>query len=245
MENSFPFCDEESDMETAAIDDGLFVHSFSEFLRLRRKQDVERSVMSEIMITRKLKVNGEEKQVEMRRFRRTHYYVSKEGYVYSKAKKKFIKHCEDGMGYCRITLQGKTYRIHRVVYEVWNGQLPEIVHHIDGNPLNNNLDNLEGLSYSEHSIKHKEIKKRAPYDKVTGYDIPEDLTPFRFYKGHYFSGLYKSETVKELYRMKGGLFGCFYKLKKILVGKNGRRSYRIRDNTGRVAEIPLSSFGWK
>ena len=245
MENSFPFRDDEPDMATVNIDDKLCVHSLSEQPHHKHKQDVERSIMSEIMITRKLKVNGEEKQVEMRRFRRTKYYVSKEGNIYSKARKQFLKPCADGMGYSHVTLQNKTYRIHRLVYEVWHGQQPEIVHHIDGNPSNNNLDNLEGLTYSEHSSKHNGIKKRTPYDKVSQFEIPNDLTPFRFHKGHYFPSLYKSETMKELYRMKGGSLGYCYKLKKILVGSKGRRSYRIRDNNRRIVEIPLSFFGWQ
>ena len=51
----------------------------------------------------------------------------------------------------------KTYVLmHRLVYETFVGPIPEgyDVHHIDHNPKNNSLDNLQLLPSSEHSMKH-------------------------------------------------------------------------------------------
>lgn len=36
----------------------------------------------------------------------------------------------------------------------------EVVHHIDGNGLNNSLDNLEVLTIREHKQRHKKLKRK-------------------------------------------------------------------------------------
>jgi hypothetical protein len=55
---------------------------------------------------------------------------------------------------------------HRVVMEVHLGRYlrsDEIVHHKDGNPLNNALDNLEVMTYRHHRRRHSGTKrKRCP-----------------------------------------------------------------------------------
>ena len=50
----------------------------------------------------------------------------------------------------------KTKRLHRYIWEKYNGEIPKgfHIHHKDGNPLNNSLDNLECLSSKEHNKKH-------------------------------------------------------------------------------------------
>ena len=61
-------------------------------------------------------------------------------------------------GYLQFTNgkhRGKLY--HRVIYEKFVGDIPEdcVVHHIDGNKLNNDILNLEVMSFEEHSRMHK------------------------------------------------------------------------------------------
>ena len=61
-------------------------------------------------------------------------------------------------GYLQFTNgkhRGKLY--HRVIYEKFVGNIPEdcVVHHIDGNKLNNDILNLEVMSFEEHSRMHK------------------------------------------------------------------------------------------
>ena len=63
----------------------------------------------------------------------------------------------DGDGYYHIkSPNGKDKLLHRLIYEEANGKIPEgeIIHHIDGNPLNNNLNNLLMVSRSEHNKIH-------------------------------------------------------------------------------------------
>ena len=48
-------------------------------------------------------------------------------------------------------------KLHRLIYEDYYKVtlLPETdIHHIDGNKLNNNIENLEAISHGEHSRRH-------------------------------------------------------------------------------------------
>lgn len=46
--------------------------------------------------------------------------------------------------------------VHRDVWTYYNGEIPENhqIHHVDGNPANNNIENLQCLSTSEHRRIH-------------------------------------------------------------------------------------------
>ncbi|MDP9409856.1 MAG: DNA polymerase, partial [Actinomycetota bacterium] len=61
-----------------------------------------------------------------------------------------------GWGYARIYATGYPgpMREHRFVFEAINGYLPEHVHHVDENKLNNLPENLSGMTNSEHVGHH-------------------------------------------------------------------------------------------
>jgi hypothetical protein len=48
----------------------------------------------------------------------------------------------DSLGYCYVTWKRKHYAVHRVVFLLAHGWLPDCVDHIDGNPSNNCVENL-------------------------------------------------------------------------------------------------------
>jgi hypothetical protein len=45
-------------------------------------------------------------------------------------------------GYGKIIINKKEYLIHRIVFFFHYGYMPKIIDHIDGNPLNNSIENL-------------------------------------------------------------------------------------------------------
>lgn len=45
-------------------------------------------------------------------------------------------------GYWRIRYQYTFFQEHRLIYFMFTGQEPQVVDHIDGNPLNNSIENL-------------------------------------------------------------------------------------------------------
>ena len=51
---------------------------------------------------------------------------------------------------------GKTVYQHRYIWNKYNGDIPQngVIHHINGNPIDNNINNLKLMTRSEHSKLH-------------------------------------------------------------------------------------------
>jgi hypothetical protein len=80
---------------------------------------------------------------------------------YNQYKNKHGAFQDNGIGYLiSVDRFGNRCYIHRACWEAYNRPIPEgyVVHHVDGNQRNNNIENLECLSETEH--KSLEMKKR-------------------------------------------------------------------------------------
>lgn len=81
--------------------------------------------------------------------------------IYSHYSNKYLKPILNKDGYIRITLckngKKKDFQYHRIVYEVYNGEIPEnlFIDHIDNDRQNNHIENLRlaTLSENQHNIK--------------------------------------------------------------------------------------------
>ena len=76
----------------------------------------------------------------------------------------------DSHGYYQITSNEKGYGgkfLHRLIYAEHHGEIPDgvVIHHIDENPLNNDISNLEPMSLSEHASIHNKGEKNSMYGK--------------------------------------------------------------------------------
>ena len=60
-------------------------------------------------------------------------------------------------GYKTIKKSGYTKLEHRAVWEEYHGKIPKdhFIHHINGNKLDNRIENLECLSRIEHGKTHR------------------------------------------------------------------------------------------
>lgn len=85
------------------------------------------------------------------------YFITEDGKVWNG--KKFINQWVDNVGYRQVVLfkngKKKYYRVHRIVAEHYLGKPIEgkCVNHIDGNKLNNNVENLEWVT-NRDNIQH-------------------------------------------------------------------------------------------
>ena len=63
----------------------------------------------------------------------------------------------DKHGYVNICFNYKKHKMHRIIYLMHHGYLPKEIDHIDGNPLNNKIENLRAATHSEN-LKNQKIK---------------------------------------------------------------------------------------
>ena len=131
------------------------------------------------------------------------YIITSEGDVWSKRRKKPIKlkpqkASQSKKGYLQVRLfneytrrgklnktggfiqKGQLHYLHRLVYEHFVGEIPagKEIDHIDGNPHNNNIDNLQIITRRENMVKYahrlsKETGRR--YLRAHRDDILEDF----------------------------------------------------------------------
>ena len=58
-------------------------------------------------------------------------------------------------GYLNVKLHQKPYAVHRIIFMMFNGFLPKILDHIDGNKLNNKIENLRECDYVTNGYNRK------------------------------------------------------------------------------------------
>ena len=61
----------------------------------------------------------------------------------------------DKKGYRRVMINNKSYKTHRLVFMMHYGYLPKQVDHIDGNKLNNNIENLRQATHGQNRQNSK------------------------------------------------------------------------------------------
>ena len=123
----------------------------------------------------------------------------------------------DGIGYLRTTINYKRYRIHQLVYLMHHGYIPKYIDHIDGNKLNNSIENLRECTQSQNCMNQK--MKQNSKSGVKGVYWSKSMKKWageiivkrqRVYRD-YFDTLEEAATKMELARNK--LHGTYAKLK--------------------------------
>lgn len=63
----------------------------------------------------------------------------------------------DRDGYIRVRAEGREYRAHRLIWEMFNGPIPEdlLVDHIDGDVYNNRIENLRLATRTQNNANSR------------------------------------------------------------------------------------------
>ena len=105
------------------------------------------------------KIENLEKYGRIAQFRDTPYYAVEDGRILNLSKNIELKLSKSGNYYRFNASYGlnKKFLVHRVVWEAFNGDIPEnmIIDHIDGNGQNNALNNLQLITQSENLARRK------------------------------------------------------------------------------------------
>lgn len=113
------------------------------------------------------------------------YMISKGGKVFSILSNKTLKGDKGRNNHIRVSLyKNKTYKrflVHRLVgmYFIKNHKNKPEINHIDSNPINNHVSNLEWVTRSEnllHGYKYGNISRKGDnhnYRKLNSQDVKE------------------------------------------------------------------------
>ena len=74
-----------------------------------------------------------------------------------------------GLQYRQLEVCGKTYRAHRIIFLMHHGYLPEQIDHIDGNGLNNDIENLRAATNSQNGSNRGAQKNNTSGFKGVGW----------------------------------------------------------------------------
>ena len=74
-------------------------------------------------------------------------------------------------GYRIVHLGSKIYSAHRIVYMMQHGALPDRLDHIDGNKLNNRIENLRPATRSENAFNTKPPSTNKSGSKNVFYSV--------------------------------------------------------------------------
>lgn len=151
------------------------------------------------------------------------YLIDENGKVYNEITKRYLKGSigENGYLYYRLSRNGKKkmFYAHRLVAEAFIpniNNLP-VVNHIDNNKLNNNVANLEWVSYSENTQywKNNFCKIRKPTEY---YDRDLKDEQWKEYKNYLVSNKGRIRHKEKNNLLKPSLACGYYKVR---LSKNG------------------------
>jgi hypothetical protein len=102
-----------------------------------------------------------------------------------------------------VKIDGKATLVHRIIFQMHHNYLPKFIDHIDGNPLNNKIDNLRECLHSENSKNRVTPKNNT--SGVKGVDKSGNKWKVRIGLnfGRLYLGTYDDLELAELVAIEG------------------------------------------
>ena len=146
------------------------------------------------------------------------YMIDENGNVFNKIINKYLKGSigENGYKYYRLYQNNhkKMYYAHRLVAEHFlnNPNNFPVVNHIDGNKLNNNINNLQWVTYSENT-KHWKDNSNVNRRQTEYYqeDLPNEI--WKEFENYYVSSLGRIRHKEKNNLLKPSITCGYYKIR--------------------------------
>lgn len=119
-------------------------------------------------------------------------------------------------GYWTLKLYGESYYVHRLVWLLHMGYLPEQLDHIDGNPRNNRIENIRECSNLENARNSKSRSNSRSKFKGVFWNYKKWSAQIRIGKDVRCLGSFLTEEEAAMSYDKAAvnLFGSFAKLNR-------------------------------
>ena len=108
---------------------------------------------------------------------------------------------DNGFGYLRITVLGKSYYAHRLAWFYMQNEWPDQIDHINGKKSDNRLENLRNVTVQQNNQNKLKAQKNSD-SKVLGVSWHKKASKWQahicIYKERKYLGLFKS--VEEAYK---------------------------------------------
>ena len=113
----------------------------------------------------------------------------------------------------QVTVNGTFYKAHRIIYAMHYGTMPRYIDHIDGNPLNNRVENLRSATHSENMFNVGARSSNTSGEKGVSWDaIKQRWVAYCYVKGKkIYAGYYKKfeSAVDAVRELRARLHGSF------------------------------------
>ena len=134
----------------------------------------------------------------------TDYTITREGFVYNNIRNKWLKPHFNSGGYIRCWVKGKHRFVHRLVAQTYimNYDNLKCIDHIDRNKINNNVNNLRWITYSNNNLNKGKNKNNKIGIKNICYDKREKKYQFsKIVRGQRYQKNFKTLEEAENYKI--------------------------------------------
>lgn len=119
--------------------------------------------------------------------------------------------CKSNNGYKRVKIDRKSYLSHRIIYLMMTGEMPDFIDHVNGDSLDNRLENLRATTKAQNRWNCKpntgsNTGIKGVYLDGSKYKALINVAGKRYYLGMYFTKEQAAEVVRLKYLELQGEF---------------------------------------